>query len=98
MKNTQKQILEKAKKVLHDLKGEYYNEKDIVKITYHENDESFGAKNEIINTWTVSIDEIFDNRDFLVISDETGEPIYYQNFNMVTAEIEKNSKGKYVIK
>ncbi|WP_277013422.1 hypothetical protein [Flavobacterium lindanitolerans] len=98
MKNTEKQILEIAKKVLQDLNGEYYDEKNLVKITFNKNDtvaRPFGA---IIDTWTVSIDALFNNRDFLTISDETGEPLYYQNFNTLIAEIEKNSDGKYVTK
>ncbi|WP_296146400.1 hypothetical protein [uncultured Flavobacterium sp.] len=98
MKNTEKQILEKTKKVLKDLKGDYYNEKDIVKVMFHEDDEVARPKGTILNSWVISIDAIFDNRDFLIISDETGEPLYYQNFNMIIAEIEKNSEGKYVIK
>jgi hypothetical protein len=98
MKNKKEQILEKAKKILQDLNGNYYKEEDIVKITYHENNHVASPKGEIIDTWVVSIDALFDNRDFLTISDETGEPLYYQNFNTKIAKIIKNSQGKYITK
>ena len=28
-------------------------------------------------------------------SDETGEPVYYQNFNYIIREIRKDANGKY---
>lgn len=98
MKNSKDQILAKAKKVLQDIKGEYYKEEDIVKITYRANDNVARPKGKVMDTWVISIDSIFDNRDFLTVSDETGEPLYYQNFNTVIAEITKDSNGKYVAK
>lgn len=98
MKYNENQILEIAKKILQDLNGEYYNEKDLVKITFKKNDMVARPSGAILDTWTVSIDALFNNRDFLTISDETGEPLYYQNFNTTIAEIEKNSDGKYVTK
>jgi len=43
--------------------------------------------------WRVSVKAVFDNVDFLIISDETGEPLYYQNFNTYIFDIEKDEKG-----
>ena len=100
MKYTEKKILEIAKKVISDLNPEALKHDTIENAFFNnEKDLSRDKKKIIIHPcWTVSINTLFDNTDFLTISDETGEPIYYQNFNMITAEIEKNSKGKYVIK
>jgi hypothetical protein len=43
----------------------------------------------------VAVKAPFDNIDFLTISDKTGEPLYYQNFNMIVYEIGKDEKGNY---
>lgn len=43
----------------------------------------------------VSVKAIFDNLDFLTISDETGELLYYQNFTTKILEIAKDENGKY---
>lgn len=96
MKHTEKEILELAKKVLFDLQGIYYKEENIKKILYHEKDEVSRPKGKIIDTWVAVIDEpIFDASEFLTISDETGEPLYYQNANMRIHEIKKDSNGNY---
>jgi hypothetical protein len=48
-----------------------------------------------ISVWTVAINSIFGNHDFLMISDETGEPVYFQNFNSFVFDVEKNDEGNY---
>lgn len=99
MKHRKEEILIKAIKVLKDLNSEYFKEEDIDNIRFIENDEVERPIDEVIDTWSVYItDPVFDAPEFLVISDETGEPLYYQNFNLVIGEIEKTSEGNYKIK
>ena len=96
MKNTEKEMLELTKKVLSDLQGVYYKEENIKKVVYHENDEVSRPEGRIMNTWVAVIDEpIFETSEFLTISDETGEPLYYQNANMIIHEIKKDDNGNY---
>ncbi len=97
MKNTEAQILERAKQIMAELFGKYYNESDIERATFIKDDAviTTGAK---LDTWTVSINSIFDSLDFLTIADETAEPIYYQNFNMIISLVEKNPEGKYILR
>ena len=76
-----------------------YNEDDI-HIYYKEEIEL--ARGDIeggkTNVWKVSIeDRLFETVDFLTISDETGEPLYFQTKHRVF-EIEKNENDKYQIK
>ncbi len=96
MKNTEAKILEKAKQVMADLDGKYYSESTIGKPFFREKEEV--ADGQYADTWTVSVESLFDNLDFLTISDETGEPIYYQNFNMIISDIVKSAQGKYILK
>lgn len=95
MKHTEEEIKTIALKILKDIDGKYYRENCIAKITFHKDDEIDISEKKIIDTWTISINSLFDNRDFLIISDETGEPIYYQNFNYITSEIIKKEDGTY---
>jgi hypothetical protein len=97
MKHTKEQILETAKKVLQGYRKSRYKESDIEKIVFYEKDELMRTKNrgKFHPTWTAVIKAPFDNTDFLIISDETGEPLYYQNFNMIVYEIGKDDKGNY---
>lgn len=96
MKHTKQEMLIKATKVLKDLNPQYFKEENLKKITYHENDELSRPKGKIINTWVVIIDEpIFDASEFLTISDDTGEPLYYQNANMIIHEIKKDNNENY---
>jgi len=97
MKHTEHEILETAKKVLRDFRKDRYKEDDIEKVFFDEKDELMRGKNKgkTHPTWTASILAPFDNIDFLTISDETGEPLYYQNFNMIVYEIGKNAEGNY---
>lgn len=95
MKHTEQQIIEISQKVLKDIDGKYYRESCISKVTFHKDDELDFPTKKTIDTWVISIDSLFDNRDFLIISDETGEPLYYQNFNYITREIGKDSEGNY---
>ncbi len=97
MKNTEEQILAKAKKVMKDLKGKFFYE-DCVK-------DAFFDKNTIVkygklkdkkhSIWIIGINAFADNEDLLYISDETGEPIYYMNFNTMVFDIEKDEKGYF---
>jgi|688.fasta_scaffold96853_4 hypothetical protein len=97
MKHTEEQIIEKAKEILKDLDGKYYFEDCVNKATFKNIDESFIAKNMDIKgaVWSISIHSLADNLDFLVVSDETGEPLYYMNFNTLVFDIEKDEKGYF---
>lgn len=98
MIHTEKQIKEKANKILYDMQGQFFKEDNLKKVVYHEKDNVARPRNKIIDTWVAVIDEpVFDSTIFLVISDETGEPLYMQNKHSIV-EIEKDSKGKYVTK
>jgi hypothetical protein len=92
---TEKQILEKTKIILKDLKGKYYTDSCINKISFNKEKEVSRPERKVIAAWTVSVKAIFDNLDFLTISDEMGEPLYYQNFNYRIMEIAKDETGKY---
>lgn len=99
MKYTNEEILVKAIKILKSLNPDFFKESDIECISFSNKDVEKSISGENIDTWTVIIKEsIFDASEFLVISDETGEPLYYQNFNMIISEIEKKSEGDYKIK
>lgn len=97
MKHTEEQILAKAKEILKDFRGKYYREECINKLTFKKTDESFKAKEKDIkdSVWSVSINSLAENLDFLIISDDTGEPLYYQNFNTFTFDIEKDERGYF---
>lgn len=97
MKNTEKEILEIARKVLEGFRKGRYREDDIEKVVFYEKDELIRGSNKgkVHPTWTAIIKAPFDNIDFLIISDETGEPLYYQNFNMIVYEIGKDTEGNY---
>lgn len=99
MKYTEKQILEKANKVIKDLG--LSNKTDKV------NSIRFNAEKELARgkdkgkkhpCWIIFIDTLFDNTDILTISDQTGEPLYYQSFNMEISEIKRDTEGDYSIK
>jgi len=97
MKNTEEEIIEIAKKVMKDFRNEYYTEECIDGLFYKEEQEIISGKNEgkIFSAWVVSVYSFFDNIDFLCISDDTGEPLYYQNFNTIVLDIEKSPEGKF---
>jgi len=100
MKHTENQILEIAKQVLKDL-GPLTNNTNKIR-TMRFNSEKELARGAAIGKlhpcWTIFIDTLFDNTDVLTISDESGEPLYYQNFNMATIEIRKDANGIYTSK
>ncbi|EHQ43029.1 hypothetical protein [Myroides odoratus] len=99
MKYAKEEILVKAIKILKSLNPDFFKESDIERISFSDKDVEKSISGENIDTWTVIIKEsIFDASEFLVISDETGEPLYYQNFNMIISEIEKKNEGDYKIK
>lgn len=95
MNYTEKEIIEKAKQILKDIEGQFYNESIIGTVTYNEKKRILDSENQTLETWTVSINSLLDNKDFLIISDETGEPIYYQNFNAKIFEVKKDENGIY---
>lgn len=96
MKHTEQQILEKSKKILQDLHGQYYKEENIENAWFNEKDEVARPLGKIMSAWTVSVNEpILDTSELLIISDETGEPLYYQNANMIIHEIKKDEDGNY---
>lgn len=97
MKHTEQEILEIARKVLEDFRKGRYKENDIEKVVFNPKKELYRGDNKgkPHPTWTAIIKAPFDNTDFLAISDETGEPLYYQNFNMIVYEIGKDAEGNY---
>jgi hypothetical protein len=96
MKYKEEEILAKAKKILFDLNGEFYNEKDIEGLRFIKNDIVTRPKKNVLDTWTIFINEpLFGGSSvFLIISDETGEPLYIQGKHSIH-EIKKNEQGKY---
>lgn len=95
MQYNKEKIFEKAKKILTDLNPDFFKVENITKIVFTENDEVIKPVGKTLSTWTVIINEpIFDSSIFLIISDETGEPIYIQNKH-TTREIEKDKNGNY---
>jgi hypothetical protein len=94
MKYTETQILEKTKKILKDLKQEFYREDNLRKVVFAKKDELARPRGKIIDTWTAVIDAPFDTSEFLIISDETGEPLYIQGKHSIY-EISKDDKGNY---
>lgn len=99
MKHTEQEVLEKSKIILKDIRQKYYSDNSIDGILFEAKDEILMGpdKGEIKQTWLVYIKSLFDNIDVLTISDETGEPLYYQNFNLRMNSIEKNSEGRYFL-
>lgn len=96
MNYTEEQILKKAKKVLKDLQKQYFREENIEKAWFNEKDEVARPIGTIMPAWTIVVNEpIFETSEFLVISDKTGEPLYYQNANMRIHEIKKDDNGNY---
>ncbi|NHN25543.1 hypothetical protein FIA58_007625 [Flavobacterium jejuense] len=97
MKHTKEQIIEKAKNIMKDLDGKFYFEDCII--------DAFFSKDKVSNyskyagkkhsSWIIGIKAIADNEDLLFISDETGEPIYYMNFNTKVFDIENDQKGYF---
>lgn len=96
MKHTEKQILEITKKTLKEIFKDLYKESDIEKIVFEKNEELIRGELTGKNhpCWVAIIKSLFDSVDFLVISDETGEPLYIQG-KYTTSEIEKDQEGNY---
>jgi len=97
MKYTKEQIIARAKEIMKDLDGKYYFEGCVDGAFYDENYKIISGKNEgkSYSMWVIRIIALMDNSDFLTISDETGEPLYYQNFNTYIFDIEKDEKGYF---
>ena len=99
MKHSEEDIKEIAKKVMQDLEGKFYVENGIGQPRFDSEKEILSGK-EMGNThpvWIIGIDAMADNIDFLFISDETGEPLYYQNFNTFIFDIKQKSNGQYYL-
>jgi hypothetical protein len=96
MKHTEEGILKKTKKILQDLKGEFYREENIKKVVFSPDREIARGENEgkEMPCWVAVLDAPFDSSEFLTISDETGEPLYIQGKHSVY-EIKKDKSGKY---
>lgn len=97
MKHTEEQMLAKAKKILIDLQGQFYKEKNLKKVIFHQDRipiiGEFEGKE--IPCWVAVIDEpVFDTSVFLTISDVTGEPLYIQSSHKIV-EIEKDINENY---
>jgi len=98
MNYTEKEILEKAKIILKDLQAKYYNEKNIAGASFEREKVLSGNENKKIPCWTVLINEpVFKSAVFLLISDESGEPVYIRSKHK-TSEIIKNTDGTYARK
>ena len=97
MKHTKEQIKTIALKIMKDIDGQFYRENYINSIMFDEQDKIARGvdKGKTKPTWTIFIKSLFDNEDHLIISDETGEPLYYQNFNYIITEIIKKDDGSY---
>lgn len=96
-KHSKEQILEKARQVMKDLRTQYYSDTCVDDAIFTADKVLFSGAHEdkTLPVWTVTINSLFDNLDFLHISDETNEPLCYQNFNTLTFDIQKNTEGKY---
>ncbi len=97
MKYTEEDIVAKAKEVMKDLDGKYYFENCIDGGFFEEKHKIISGKNKskVYSVWIIRIVSLADNSDFLVISDETGEPLYYQNFNTYVFDIERDERGYF---
>ena len=97
MKHTEEQIKEKAHQIMKDLDGKYYFENCVNKVIFEKEEVVYTGKmkGKRMTSWQVSIKAISDHLCFLHISDETGEPLYYQNFSMICFDVEKDKEGKY---
>lgn len=95
MKHTEEQMLIKAKKILKDLNPQYFKDDHLLGVSYKESDEISRPRGKIMNTWVAVIEEpVFKSSEFLIISDETGEPLYIQGKHSIY-EISKDDKGNY---
>ncbi|MFT5892070.1 MAG: hypothetical protein ACI9Y7_002179 [Dokdonia sp.] len=98
MNHTKEQIRQILDKLYSDLKSSF-NEEDISIYFKEERElargENKGAK---IAAWIVSIEDtsFFNTIDFLTISDETGEPLYFQTKHKVY-EIFKHEDDTYYV-
>lgn len=99
MKQTEKQIIEKARTIIKDLDGNKRVRK-VKHVAFVENKKlSRGdERGKEHPCWIAYIESLFGNEDHLVISDRTAEPLYYQNFNLIISEVIKNSEGIYQYK
>lgn len=100
MKHTEQQIKEIALKVMNDIEFDYDKE---IGINYVGFDKSKDIRRGIfsgksIPVWLVSFEfgkpYFAPEALFLTISDETGEPLYFQHSTAVV-EIEKDNNRKY---
>ena len=96
MKYSETQMLLKANKILKDLFKQYFKEENVEKIWFNEKADIPRQIGKVMSTWTVCVyDSLSDADEFLTISDETGEPLYYQNANTIITEIARDENGNY---
>lgn len=97
MKHTEAEITQIATKVLKDIDGPYYREKCIEKVWFEKEEVLLKGTDEGQKhpCWTIAVNAIFNNTDYLIISDESGEPLFYSNFNYITTEVIKKQDGSY---
>src|SRR5690606_10574481 len=95
MNLTENDALRIADTVLNDFKNSPFDGRILKHCRYYENDELARPRGSRANVWVAVIDNpLFDDTQFIVISDETGEPLYIQTKHTVN-EIVKNGDGKY---
>jgi hypothetical protein len=95
MNYTEKEILEKAIKILNDLNPQVFKVENLKGVSFSKEDNVARPRGKVMDTWVAVIEEpIFDTSIFLTISDETGEPLYIQNKHGIR-EIEKDNDGNY---
>ncbi|MFT5892069.1 MAG: hypothetical protein ACI9Y7_002178 [Dokdonia sp.] len=96
MIQSEENIKEILNKLYVDLNREILDE-NIEKIWFEEKDKIIRGdrRGELLPNWIVAIDfPLFETTDFLTISDETGDPLYFQTKHGVY-EIFKREDGVY---
>jgi len=98
MKHTEAEILAKGKIVLKDIQGEYYNEKYIEGIRFHQEAPISLPDERVVPVWIIYVREpLFDSSVFLMISDDTAEPLCIRS-KYSTVTLTKNTEGVYCVK
>lgn len=98
MKHTEAEILAKGKIVLKDIQGEYYNEKYIEGVRFNPETPVRIPERVVMPLWTVFVREpLFDSSVFLMISDDTAEPLCIRS-KYSTVALTKNAEGVYCVK
>ena len=92
---SKEEVIEVSKKVLKDLQKDLFSEDNIVDAIFKLQDSYPNETDESFSTWTIVVEErVFGNSFFLIISDNTGEPLYTQSKHILS-KIRKDSEGVY---